>query len=174
MEWDEVATLADMVGFKDGFVSDPGCDVDFDSILAEMPEWDGSDPDAACREWFDRIVGLFDGKTEITVYRHMTVEDFDGFVDALEAGQAAAGAHWSLDEGTFSPFPEQKSVDILLKGTLEASQVDWSTTFQNFFSCPWEREVSFEGEIRVDWVREVEGGRERCLGGLPAAAFPSL
>lgn len=167
MDWDGIASLEAMVAYGDAFIADPGCDVDFDGILAEMPGWEDEEPEAVCRECFRRTCGLLEGRARIVLYRHMTVGSLEGFVEALEAG-AAAGAHWSLEEGTSSPFPEQSDVDVLLKGSVDASQVDWFTTFQNFFSCPWEREVTFGGAVRIDWVREVESGQEREFGGLDA------
>ena len=158
MHWEEIATLEDMERYKAEFLEDPGCDVDREDISSAM-DASGLEEDELLEAWFEAVIARFRGKDEIEVYRHMAVPDFTRFVEGLEAGSETAGIHWSLSEGTWSPAPEQGGdADILLAGIVPAASMDWFTTFQNFFSHPWEEEVAFEGDLRLLWVKDLASG----------------
>lgn len=170
MRWDQVKTLDEMMRFRKEFLSDPGCDVDCGGISSEMDDSD-LEEEELLEAWFDDAVGRLAGKEEIIVYRHMTVADFQSFVDGLETGTQTTGAHWSLSEDTWSPAPDQSEIDVLLTGTVRAESVDWFTTFQNFFSYPWESEIAFEGPVRLVSVKDLESGQ---VHGPALKEYPTL
>lgn len=161
LKWDKIADLEEMVAFKAGFLAEPGCDVNFDEILEELGDRFVGDPEdeaAILGAWFDFVVGKFRGRDEIALLRHMTVADFDAYVAGLEAGTETTGAHWSLSDETWSPSPEQSDIDVMLRGTVMADCIDWFTTFQAFFAFPWEEEVSFDGDIALVSVENLDTG----------------
>lgn len=158
MEWKNIKTLDEMGAYRVEFIADPGCDVDFDGIGGEMGDFETEDGEALSNAWFDRLLAAFRNKATLTLFRHMTVDDFAAYVQGLEDGLETTGFHWSLCEDTWSPAPEQQSVDVMLTGSLPASRVDWLTTFRNFFARPEEQEVTFEGEIHLVSVKNIQTG----------------
>lgn len=160
-------TLATLVADKARFLADPGCEIDFDAIAAELaiPHGDEDDPAGWASAWFDHMAAILSVPV-LTLHRHQTVADVDAYVAALGSGEASAGVHWSLHPDTRSPAPEQAAREILMRGRIDPSQVDWVTTFQSALSHPWEGQVWFEGPIAIDLVTELETGRElRPQGG---------
>jgi len=160
MEWwqRDGLTLEDMVRHKLEFLENPGCNVDFTEIYERLDAGDDADESDVPSMWFDHLVEQFRARATFTLHRHMTVVDFDSYVAGLEAGTETVGVHWSMDETTSSPYPEQARVDIGLKGEIDASQVEWFTTFQMHFSHPYEQQVSFDGPIRIEWIMNLETG----------------
>lgn len=156
MDCDGINSLTDMLRVKHEFLAAPGCDVDFDEIRSEVGE-DVSEEDLLSR-WFDAVAEKLGASEELPVYRHMTVPSFDDYIERLETGQDTAGGHWSLSEDTWSPFPEQAEIDIRLSGTIRTESIDWFSTFQAFFSHPWEQEVVFDGDVCLNEVTEIETG----------------
>lgn len=163
--WERVAGLADMVRHKADFLADPGCDVDHDGIASELSR-EQDDGDALLSAWFDHVVGLLGDRDTIVLHRHQTVEDVDAYVAGLREGSRTVGYHWSLDEDTSSPHPDQYDQDIMMRGRVGASQVEWFSTFQAMFSHPWELQVYFEGFMALENVREIRTGRDHDMGGL--------
>jgi hypothetical protein len=122
-----VKTIADMIARKTEFLTNPGCDIDYETIETN-PGIEGSDADLAAI-WFDKIVETLTAFDEITVYRHMTVPDVASFAAGLENGSLKPGDHWSLSEATWSPSPEQSDCHVRLTSPYPANR---STCFQRF------------------------------------------
>jgi len=155
----EGLTLNDVIRHKADFLANPGREIDWESIADELGFNDDFEYAPLASQWFDELVGKFQGQATFTLHRHMTVADFGGYVDGLESGTGTVGAHWSMSEDTSSPYPYQSWIDVLLTGEVRADQVDWFTTFQNFFAFPEEREISFHGPIRLLSILNMRTGQ---------------
>lgn len=153
--WQGELTLEAMIANKVAFLASPGCDIDFDGIATELDS--DADETELADLWFESVVESLSAY-RIVLHRHQTVADVAAYVERLEAGTATVGVHWSLDEGTSSPYPEQSKREIMLRGSIDASQIEWFTTFQAMFSHPWERQVWFEGTIVVERIEDLETG----------------
>lgn len=162
--WERSLTLDGMIAHKAAFLESPGCDVDLDGVASEL------DSDAEESElldaWFDRVVESLRGDV-LVLHRHQTVSDVGAYVRRLEAGEATVGVHWSLDQDTFSPDPDQSEREIMLRGAVDADQVEWFATFQAMFSHPWERQVWFQGPIRLDRIQDLGTGEFHVLSTKP-------
>lgn len=164
-----VGDLADMVARRDAFLADMGVDPDLDEIGQEVDPEDRMSDAALLGAWFDHVAGSLAGDGAIRAHRHIRVTDLDAFVERCEAG-VHPGRHWSTTEDTASPDPEHGLVDALLTADVERAAVCWASTFQAWFSHPWEREVTVDGEVARFTVRDMRTGEERevTIGGAPS------
>jgi hypothetical protein len=160
MNHHDIATLDDMKAYRATFLESPGVSVDHEFIFDALEMHEDAEEDEMLALWFDGLVTRFEEAEEFTLFRHMTVDDFDGYVAALDAGTATLGSHWSSSEETSSPGPEQSEVDVMIRGRVDRSQIDWFSTFQQRFCHPHEDEIVFTGPVRVESIRNMQNRQE--------------
>lgn len=148
--------LYEFMQAKNAFIRDPGCDPDIEEIAASLGHPDLPD-DELVSMWIDiQIEGISTGKVR-SVFRHMTVHDFEAFVSHASGG-GAIGDHWSDNPDTWSHYSDALGCNIRIEGVVPTESIDWFTTLQRRMAFPAEREIVFEGDASLAAVTNLDDG----------------